>query len=164
MPCGILDGFWALRRRYPHDAWLEKLDVLTERMADHAAVLNNQALDRLQANQGNDAAATIDQSVKIYERLVKIDPETYSVDLTEGLINLGLIAAKTGAPAAAASPLTTAAAIASKYDREDLLDAANRNLRYATALDPTGVAATLQQANDLPPRTNLGYPGRRDPR
>ncbi|MGW5498365.1 tetratricopeptide repeat protein [Streptomyces olivaceoviridis] len=143
----ILDGFSALREKYPYD---HSCDRLAARVPGRAAALNNTALDLSRSGRAEEALETMARAAEAYRRLAEGDPEGYDVELAEALVNLGNCHRFAGDSAAATGALVEAMAIAQQHEQGELFGIAADSLRRASEGSPTEVAAEFERLTGVP--------------
>ncbi|MFI0939224.1 tetratricopeptide repeat protein [Streptomyces sp. NPDC021020] len=143
----ILDGFSALREKYPYD---HSCDQLAAEVPGRAAALNNAALDLSRSGRAVEALETMTRSAEAYRRLADGDPEGYDVELAEALVNLGNCHRFAGDVEAATGALVEAMVIAQRHEQGELFGIAADSLQRAWAEDPPGVAAEFERLTGSP--------------
>ena len=112
--------------------------------SDLAVSLHNLSMPLAAAGRQEEPAA-IQRAITIRRKLAERQPQAYEPDLAQSLLVLADRLFDANDPVAAVEPILTAATLADRWHRQDLISPAGQRLRKARVSQPEAVTAEYER-------------------
>jgi tetratricopeptide (TPR) repeat protein len=112
---------------------------------DLAKSLHNLSMPLAAAGRQEEGLASIQRAITIRRKLAERQPQAYEPDLAQSLLVLTDRLFDANDPVAAVEPILTAATLADRWHRQDLISPAGQRLRKARVSQPEAVTAEYER-------------------